>query len=474
MRGLKKFFLTLLLVLPFVLGMIGFILAGENLPDAMYGALNLYVINTYLDEKNICIELARWLAPLASVSGLMLVIKGAWQRVKEFFRGLRKDSVTVYCDDEETGMVLLKQLKHGILSTDGRLRRTPEQILLFKNDMDNLNFYRRNKEFFDKKRVYMKLEKVDSFLLKKNSVRFFDLEELVARQYWLTHSLQEHCRDNSLYMKIAIVGFDSMGQKILNYGRLNNIYALNQCIEYHVWGESSLYQSSYDDTQMQNADRIIFHGGAWQEDMDKLVQMDRIIITERDNLRLLQELLYVCNDKEIHYYCEGEALLENVFGAEGLKSFGQRAKVLTVNNIKGDETYRFAKQINYQYYCLYGGEPVDQKNREKRMEELWEELDGFTKGSNIAAADYHEIRRRMLLKAAGEKYDMEALSELEHIRWCRYHYLNHWKYGVPENGKSKDVYRKIHKCLVPYAELSQEDKEKDTETVELLLALKGV
>ena len=27
------------------------------------------------------------------------------------------------------------------------------------------------------------------------------------------------------------------------------------------------------------------------------------------------------------------------------------------------------------------------------------------------------------------------LAELEHIRWCRFHYLNHWKYGKTKNKK---------------------------------------
>ena len=84
-----------------------------------------------------------------------------------------------------------------------------------------------------------------------------------------------------------------------------------------------------------------------------------------------------------------------------------------------------------------------------------------------------------MLKAMGVSADaqklsaevMELLSELEHIRWCRYHYLNNWSYGVPEGGKNKDKIRRIHTDLLPYGELSEEDKEKDRENIRILLSV---
>ena len=66
---------------------------------------------------------------------------------------------------------------------------------------------------------------------------------------------------------------------------------------------------------------------------------------------------------------------------------------------------------------------------------------------------------------------LEQLAELEHIRWCRYHYLNNWTYGIPENGKNKDPHRRIHTMLIPYDRLSDQEKEKDRENVRILLAL---
>ena len=66
---------------------------------------------------------------------------------------------------------------------------------------------------------------------------------------------------------------------------------------------------------------------------------------------------------------------------------------------------------------------------------------------------------------------MELLSELEHMRWCRYHLLNNWTQGTPENGKSKDSVKRIHVDLMPYDRLSEGEKQKDRDSVRVLLEL---
>ena len=109
----------------------------------------------------------------------------------------------------------------------------------------------------------------------------------------------------------------------------------------------------------------------------------------------------------------------------------------------------------------------------KNMSHKKNKLKKILKGSNIASADYHEIRKLLLMKAKkeGTELSMEQLGQMEHIRWCRFHYLNHWTYGVPENGKNKDAVHKIHVCLLPFEKLTKEDQKKDYEAVEVLLEL---
>ena len=66
---------------------------------------------------------------------------------------------------------------------------------------------------------------------------------------------------------------------------------------------------------------------------------------------------------------------------------------------------------------------------------------------------------------------MELLAELEHIRWCRYHQFHNWRMGIPENGARKDATLRIHKDLIPYDELTEEEKEKDKGNIRMLLKL---
>ena len=116
----------------------------------------------------------------------------------------------------------------------------------------------------------------------------------------------------------------------------------------------------------------------------------------------------------------------------------------------------------------------------ENREAEWAKLDAFTRGSNISAADYHLVRLDMLkamgLPASAEKLPgetLELLAQLEHMRWCRYHYLNNWAFGQPENGKRKDPRLRLHADLVPYENLTDAEREKDRENIRILLSVEN-
>lgn len=130
---------------------------------------------------------------------------------------------------------------------------------------------------------------------------------------------------------------------------------------------------------------------------------------------------------------------------------------LRPEHILQDGLFALAKRINLRYAHIYGGVEETARNREAE----WDKLDAFTRYSNISCADYHDIRLEMLrlmgLPADGDQFPpdkMELLAELEHIRWCRYHYLNNWRRGAGENGK-KDPAAHLHPDLIPYEELTE-------------------
>ena len=112
------------------------------------------------------------------------------------------------------------------------------------------------------------------------------------------------------------------------------------------------------------------------------------------------------------------------------------------------------------------------------MEQVWKQRDTFTRYSNISSADYHEMRLKILryldlplsLSELPESVQ-DQMAELEHERWCRYHYLNNWTYGIPDSGKAKDPVRRIHADLIPFSELPVEERKKDYDTVGVMMSI---
>lgn len=479
MKNIKKCFKALVIILPFFLGSAGYLLAGEEISQSMYNALQLYLFEySEVDHINIFLEISRWLAPIVSVSGIFIILKTTFQSLKDWIKCLGGKGIVVYCEDRDK-QLMRKNIKKCVIGNKEKIRDdVKSNVIMYDNDLDNLNFYYANKNKFEKSTVYMHLEQMDSFLLKENTIKFFNETELVAREYWKKFHLLNYLHNDEMKIKIAIVGFEQLGQKILTFGLLNNIYAKNQNIEYHIWGRNAVYESMSSNMNLMNGDSVVFHNEKWEEDYNEFATFQRIIVTKENSIDLLQALLYLPQESEIHYYNKGAVKLEDLFASKKLCSFGATEEVLTQRNIMSEELYRLGMELNLSYQHNYAENYEEIKHNEKEMYSLWEALDGFTKGSNIAAADYHEIRLLTYQYLSKNENDFiknkEWLSEAEHIRWSRYHFLNHWSYGEVEGEKTKDKEKRIHQDLVPYSKLTKEEQEKDWDTIWRLTKLKGL
>lgn len=217
----------------------------------------------------------------------------------------------------------------------------------------------------------------------------------------------------------------------------------------------------HKDMMLMNKDCIVYHEESVYEDILLLKSMSRILVTE-DDVELLDVLLQNCGGVPIDLYSPEHNQYTKLISASSLSCFGNLEDVCTRDNVCHEVRQELAKELNFAYAKLYLSEGVEQLNRE----EEWNKLDGFTKESNLASAAYHKVRVKNL-----DHMDDDTLSRLEHIRWSRFHSLNYWTYGTPENGKAKDPVKRIHTCLCPYDDLSAIDQQKDLEAVKVLLTL---
>ena len=224
----------------------------------------------------------------------------------------------------------------------------------------------------------------------------------------------------------------------------------------------------------QIEDPIFFHSGEWTDQSPMIMEADRVIICEQEGqLGLLQKLLFSTTGIVLDVLSSEPGELTLFEEEHRLRLFDWKGQALKPEHIFEDTLMERAKRINLRYAHIYSEIPETEENAQKE----WKALNSFTRYSNISSADYHQVREQMLKDwniTSWEELDdeqKELLSELEHIRWCRYHYLNNWSYGIPENGKAKDAEKKIHMDLRPYCELTEEEKEKDRENIRVLMSV---
>ncbi len=468
---LKKIVKTLIFFLPFILGTIGFhIIEGAPLNDALFFSIGFYTLNNTDPASNIFIELARWTAPLATASGLIMAVTALKQRLKDFFAYLGGESIAVYGSQEDISVILGQLGRRGIrIKDEERLPKAGRYILMGQEE-ENFKLYQKFENLLAGKQVYLRCRSMNGRASGASMNLFFE-EEIAARIFWKKQSLYDEAGRKNFRLNIVFPEFGILEEQLLLWGLQNNIFHPKQKIAYHVFGESGKFQAIYHELS-QMEDPVIFHAGQWYDSLGLLERADRIIVS--DTKELLGDLLFAIPEKCIDVLAESREAVLHYESRERLRLFFWRQEAEKLSNILEAKTLDRAKSINLRYAHLYSGVEETKENKE----EEWGKLNTFTKYSNISSADYHEVRLFMIeewKQKTGKSEPDEAyllkLAELEHIRWNRYHYLNNWKYGVPQNEKNKDTVKRVHKDLVPFTELTREEQEKDAENIRVLLSV---
>lgn len=457
-KWLKKC-VPVLSVLPFFLGAVGYALTGARLLDALYYSFSLYFVNLVSDNSNALVEIARWTAALVTTTAVIYALKRVWTRLSWAVLCLGRDSVAVYCDGEEC--VQFRDKGHCVIYPGREFRpHAKSHIIMLKSDCDSLAFYEANRDRLRDHPVYIGLRELDKgFMRNIPGVIVYDIDGAAARTLWKTLQLWRLGRER---LTVVIWGGGHLGQNVLDYGLLLNLFSPNQEIAYHLVGETMLYQVSRKRFLSGNADTVSFHDLDSPLAWEAVQRADVVILAEEGQAERIQALRIACESGVVYYYAPQEADVGRYLKFSGLHNFGKG--LYTDENIRSEALIRQAKYQHYDYIKTHP--PKDRALRETADEE-WKLLDGFTQWSNISSADFQEVLPDIL--AARPFLTLEEIAELEHLRWFRFHTLNGWQYGVPESG-SRDVERKYHKCLCPYEKMELEDQEKDRQVVRRALS----
>lgn len=460
-NGNLKKIIPFLGLVPLILGAIGYYLEGNKILDSLYGSLALYGISPVLDSHGSClIEIARWTAPLVLATALLCVLKQFRDRIWWWLEASSSKCIAIYSDEDhvlhfEDGD---RRENYFVIYPERTLvKRARKQVIMLNSDQESLDFYTKNSDRLKKRDVYIGLKELDCGLMKEQenpNLIFYDVNGAVARILWKQIKIWKKNKNKSKPITICILGDGHLGQAILNTGLLLNLYSLEQNIFYYLVGDAKLYQSAHGMVKTCNRDRVIYRSSEDQDVLDIIIKSDYIIVSEVLMLDQLQTIGVLGRDSKVFYYAPGDGGADTYLNLSCLIPFGSDREIFTYQNICKEGLLQKAMQLNEQYACEYNKD-------HGTKEEEWRNLNGFLKWSNISAADYNEVLSDIVKENNYKQNEnLEELAELEHIRWCRFHYLNYWSYG-----KVRDNEKRLHPCLCGYQELDEVNKEKDRSVV---------
>lgn len=434
-------------LVPLLLGSIGYIVSGEMITNAIYASFALYFTNPISDEYNVYIELARWTAPLVTTTAILSVLQNTWGTIKNRATLFgKKDNVSVYSDMD---VQIDFDKKTSVIYPEDKFKKyAHEHIIMFSTDEMNLQFYEKHKKELVGKMVYIGIRDIEScFLNPLKNVTIFDVNASIARMLWKEISLWNTEKNE---LKIVVWGNNSLSNDIICTGLQMNLFSNKQRIKYCFVTNNSNFQIRHNELKLMNNDELSYLDYQNPELWSVVFDANIIILSDILDVETMQTLVAKAKKAKIYYYSPVEGDVFSHFSFGNIMPFGRNESVLTDDNIRRGALIRRAEKLNQHYADLYGSEKE------------WNALSGLIKGSNISAADFGEV-----LSALNDRIDEEEQAELEHIRWCRYMFLNYYTLGVPENGKNRDDDKRIHKDLINYCDLSTVEQKKDKEAIEI-------
>lgn len=434
-------------ILPFFIGLycyIPFYSETDNVypvADAVYSSIKLYSGSTEGEiPLTTPIEIARFLA-LATMLSILLNALNKITNFTNWFKLKFMKPVAIYGDSAYADYVWKSLDKYRRIRNGEKLEKGASQYLLMYSDNSrSLKFYNKYYSYLKDRNVYIMLDNISRQNIENKKLTVFSAVENCARQYWRNNPVEKSER-------IAFIGFGDVGESILLYGLQMNIIDPAQHFEYHIFGNAEEFAREHTELDKMDPDEIVFHSDRKYE-YSELTDFDRIIVCasscEGGIIAEISKILTAVSiTQKIYAYAPNGDIITNFFGRDRLICFGAAKETASIDIILNEKTMQAARAQHEYYQKKYGGE-------------TWEQLDSFKRYSNVSSSDYLFTIERLKKKGVS----LEILAELEHIRWCRYHYLNNWKYG-----EKRDNDKRTHPALVPFSKLSREEILKDIEAI---------
>lgn len=460
-------------ILPFILGAAGLIIQEKHsVSESLFQSLLMYFLNYGDEVHSPLVEVARWTAPLVTASWIVSLLKALRTQIKERLAfAFTVNSTAVYGPEKEQERLIATADFPCLAGKEEFL--LAHRYILLGSESENFTFLKEHQRKLDGKEVYLKATSIRGLDAASPHTHIFCYEELTARNYWKSHILYD-ALSKDRRLRIVLLGWNMLAEYLILYGLNDNVYFPDQHIEYHVYGDPGDFKGVYHEIG-HIQDPVIFHTEPWYEDEEVLEKADLLLLTQQtDQTRLIRRILQTFAGKKMAVFASVDLFASYPLAQKCCEIIDWQKEACTAENILSDRIYEQAKRINLRYAHIYSQVEETEENKEKE----WAKLDSFTRYSNVASADYHETRLHIMeslgwsMDLSGRTHEqLEYLSMCEHERWYRYHILNNWKYGVPASGKAKDPEKRIHIDLLPYRQLPEAEKQKDRDTIQVLMEM---
>ncbi|MBR3124039.1 MAG: hypothetical protein IKF42_01205 [Mogibacterium sp.] len=356
-----------------------------------------------------------------------------------------------------------------------RLDCSPEELIDIKGGRQGIMYFCMGEDTWENYRQALDAAgmDIDTYCLTEfgeagtsGKLHTFSKKETVGRCYWRDHPVRKN--ENT----IVLIGSGGIAAELLERGLLTNVFEPGRYLNYHVFGDSSEFSRSHREAVRTlcggdpEDDALFLHAECWEYHPEIIRNADRIIICEDDDRSCLAT--YKELNRLFPTAAEIHVRLNSDLGKAGC--FGSSRDVFKMSSFVRDDINDLAVILNDIY-----NERADKASE-------WDDLSDHLKRSNVAAADHMIVKVRYLLDdesitklteqncrrayAVFSNLDPEKRDicrKMEHRRWMRFHQMYNWTYSAERN----DPMRR-HPLILPYSELSEEDKEKDAFAWELL------